>query len=368
MTNRQKSAPGQASKHDTRGAGNEADNSATNKQIHHLHRQVNPRKLRRAVIKEEYVAITGNCCAAVILNQMIYWSERVSDFDRFIEEEHKRQQQTADPGTPPEKTGGWIYKTAADLNAETMMGMSDNSILKYLKQLISLGFLAVRRNPKYKWDQTKQYRVDLIAVQAALQERGYPLGGYGFATPIAKSEIGVAKSEIHNRKNCGAIPKITIETTTDDIHPSDVSPLSPPTGETCYPPATTDADATVMANQVMAAQHTRLIGPDRDRYRRALAVKAKNGKLEIPAAEQGAMQAATARTSTMARQTQEQEDADHLRAQQADAVAAFDRLPKPIQKKWTQTVFDRLSTCAGRYMRQMPHLIRRQAAMLAAAK
>ena len=44
-------------------------------------------KLKRAVIKEEFVTITKDFILAVILNQFIYWSDRVNDFDKMIEEE-----------------------------------------------------------------------------------------------------------------------------------------------------------------------------------------------------------------------------------------------------------------------------------------
>ena len=48
-------------------------------------------KLKRSVIKEEeLVELTGNYIDAVLLNQFIYWSERVHDFDLFIEQENKR--------------------------------------------------------------------------------------------------------------------------------------------------------------------------------------------------------------------------------------------------------------------------------------
>ena len=48
-------------------------------------------KLKRAVIKEELVELTGDFKKAVILNQLIYWSERVDDFHDFIKEENKRK-------------------------------------------------------------------------------------------------------------------------------------------------------------------------------------------------------------------------------------------------------------------------------------
>ena len=48
-----------------------------------------PKKLKRVVIKEELFALTGDFKEAIILNQFNYWSERRSDFDKFVEEENK---------------------------------------------------------------------------------------------------------------------------------------------------------------------------------------------------------------------------------------------------------------------------------------
>jgi len=45
------------------------------------------RKLKRIIIKEELVELTGSYIDAVLLNQLLYWSERVKDFDEFIKQE-----------------------------------------------------------------------------------------------------------------------------------------------------------------------------------------------------------------------------------------------------------------------------------------
>jgi len=47
-------------------------------------------RLKRVVIKEELVALTGDYIKAILLNQFLYWSERVEDFDLFILEEQQR--------------------------------------------------------------------------------------------------------------------------------------------------------------------------------------------------------------------------------------------------------------------------------------
>ena len=42
-------------------------------------------KIKKAVIREDLLSITNDFRKAIILNQFIYWSERVSDADKFIE-------------------------------------------------------------------------------------------------------------------------------------------------------------------------------------------------------------------------------------------------------------------------------------------
>lgn len=163
------------------------------------------KKLKRAVIKEEYIAITGDFQKAVILNQFIYWSERVSDFDEFIRQENNRATQHG--FEEQELTNGWIYKTAEELSEETMLGLSSASMRSHIKALIDLGFISERNNPKYKWDRTKQYRVDLVAITKALMNEGFVLEGYKINLPFLEIKNG-------NGENSTAIPKTTSNTTT----------------------------------------------------------------------------------------------------------------------------------------------------------
>lgn len=57
-------------------------------------------KLKRVVIKEELVALTGDAISALVLNQFIYWSERRHDFDKFIKEERERNDEIEYQFTP----------------------------------------------------------------------------------------------------------------------------------------------------------------------------------------------------------------------------------------------------------------------------
>lgn len=200
------------------------------------------RKLKRAVIKEEYVAITGNYIAALILNQFIYWSERAYDFDKYLEQE-KNRARVHGATVSCEETSGWVYKTADELNEELMLGLTANTVRKYIKILIEKGFLSERKNPIYKWDNTLQYRVNMVAVEKALQAEGYALSEYriaenknDFESPIVNAkaqneEISMYSSNnsaytennsaytsnfaVQKSKSFGTIPEITTEITTE---------------------------------------------------------------------------------------------------------------------------------------------------------
>ena len=58
-----------------------------------------PRRLKRAVIKEELVELTGDFVKAVLLQQMLYWSERAQDFKQFAREELQRAEKWGSPET-----------------------------------------------------------------------------------------------------------------------------------------------------------------------------------------------------------------------------------------------------------------------------
>jgi len=134
-------------------------------------------KLKRSVIKEELVILTGSFERALILNQFLYWTERVYDFDKMIAEENQRRL-THGIEEQINLNNGWIYKSAEELNEEIMINKSPATILKHLDVLISNGWIRKRNNPNFKWDRTYQYRVNLVKLQADLHRIGCPLDGF----------------------------------------------------------------------------------------------------------------------------------------------------------------------------------------------
>lgn len=189
------------------------------------------KRLKRAVIREEYVAITGDYQKAVILGQLIYWSERVSDFDTFIAAENARAKRHGMPTS--DATGGWLYKTAEELADETMLGLSAANMRRHIKALVDTGLISERSNPKYRWDRTKQYRVNLVEVVQALAGKGYTLEGYKTEAPFFKIENGnhdlkIQTSILKNQtsQNVGAIPETTTEITSETIKQREYVPYA----------------------------------------------------------------------------------------------------------------------------------------------
>lgn len=164
-------------------------------------------------IREGLVAITGHYITAIYLNQFLYWSDKRKDFDAFVKEERKRMQEEVN--LPP--THGWIWKSSEQLDEETMLGLSAATVRKYISKLVDLGFLEQRRNPDYAYDQTYQYRPNILAIQFALWQKGYTLADYKFSlelrneieSAISKIKNGVLDFNASNLKNSNAIPETT---------------------------------------------------------------------------------------------------------------------------------------------------------------
>jgi DNA-binding transcriptional ArsR family regulator len=171
-----------------------------------------PKKLKRVVIKEELVALTGDYIKALILNQFIYWSERTGEFDQFITEERKR-----DPDAVIDLSYGWIYKKTDELIDELMLNISANTVRRHLIALEEMGYLSERRNPKYKWDRVLQYRPDIVKIQIDLHNLGYALADYPLTHANSTLKGRNPTLKVQTLQNDVAIPETTTEITNRDI-------------------------------------------------------------------------------------------------------------------------------------------------------
>ena len=179
---------------------------------------IEKKKLKRVVIKEELVALTQNTETAIILQQFVYWMERVRDFDKFLVEENERRLKNHEESL--EINNGWIYKTAKELKEETMLDCTPKTISNKLSFLVENEWLQRRNNPKYKWDRTYQYRVNLNKLCADLADLGYCLEGYPLYKPRDDAFVNIShrKEIVSNRssENFAAIPETTTKTTTEN--------------------------------------------------------------------------------------------------------------------------------------------------------
>jgi|GEM_PF-995204 len=156
--------------------------------------------LKRVVLKEELVELTKDYKKAILLNQFIYWSERVSDFDKFIAEEKERCSKN-DIDNNQEFLNGWMYKSAEDLSEETMLGLSKSNMGAHIKSLVDNGWLSERNNPIFKWDRTKQYRVNIIKIQQDLFKLSYSLEGYPLVTDFTEHKEVIPSSKTEHAEN-----------------------------------------------------------------------------------------------------------------------------------------------------------------------
>lgn len=174
-------------------------------------------KIKKAVIREDLLSITKDYRKAILLNQFIYWAERVSDADKFIEKENEIAKNNGE--VERELFYGWIYKTAEELADEVMLGLSASQIRRYINDLVDLGYLSKRNNPKYKWDRTLQYRVNLVNIAKDLKKNGFPLSDYKIDIPDDENTnahpCAINSEPEENQSQSGecAVPEITSENT-----------------------------------------------------------------------------------------------------------------------------------------------------------
>ena len=149
-----------------------------------------------AIIRKEFVALTGDSDIAVVLNQLLYWSQRVKDYDLLLEEEksipyqtlHEEEEQIEEGlGSRSFAQYGWFYKSTPELIEETLLCVSRVTMRRYLNVLLERGWIQERGNSQYKWDRTTHYRVNLYQLDKDLKAIGYGLPGF----ILEESVIGI---------------------------------------------------------------------------------------------------------------------------------------------------------------------------------
>ena len=163
---------------------------------HPLKTQVYTWNSKVAVIRKELVALTGDSDIAVVLNQLLYWSQRVKDYALLLEEEkfipyqetfQEEEQIEEELGSRSFAQYGWFYKSTPELIEETLLCVSRVTMRRYLNVLLERGWIQERGNSQYKWDRTTHYRVNLYQLDKDLKAIGYGLPGF----ILEESVIGI---------------------------------------------------------------------------------------------------------------------------------------------------------------------------------
>lgn len=143
------------------------------------------KKPRLCLIQGELVDLTGDPLMATVLWQLVFWSQRVSDFELFVAEEKRGALQ--DRSSSP-FYHGWFSKPAQELLAETMLRTTLSTLHRYLDFFVEQRWVQRRTHPQNKGDETIQYRVSLRKVCIDLQERGYSRPGFATYGVLPSSE------------------------------------------------------------------------------------------------------------------------------------------------------------------------------------
>lgn len=180
--------------------------------------------LKRVVIKEELVALTGDITKSIVLNQLIYWSERVRDVSAYKKQENARRlammgyEFDFDKELLTDLQYGWIYKSAQEMADEIMMSGSRVMVSRIFKEFENNGWVISRRNPKNKMDKTKQYRVDIVQIQKDLYELGYNLEGYPLYEPAKKSEEIDSDNTINYENSNENVQQRNVQNEKSNVH------------------------------------------------------------------------------------------------------------------------------------------------------
>jgi hypothetical protein len=135
------------------------------------------KKLKRAVLKEEFVSLTGDTTSALVMQQFLYWLERVSDFDDMIKEIETIEESQSNI-TPRH---GWIYKSYKEMTSDILSPPSEyKKVERIMKRFVDCGWVERRNNPNFGWDKTYQYRPSLLKISRDLNAIGYQLEGFKF--------------------------------------------------------------------------------------------------------------------------------------------------------------------------------------------
>ncbi|MCQ6275435.1 hypothetical protein JMM81_10735 [Bacillus sp. V3B] len=182
----------------------------------------NVEELQRIVIKEELMALietyygnkNGIHMRAAFLNNLIFWQGIQLKTDK--KQKQKIEKAIVHNVSPKSiekmKTAyrnGWFYKTAEDHTIELMGFCSPSSISRMNKEFKEQGWIELGKNPdpKFKYDKSTWYRLNLEKINEDLNKLGYHLDGFKVVhiksedKPAPQSNFHGERSNFHGERS-----------------------------------------------------------------------------------------------------------------------------------------------------------------------
>ncbi len=215
--------------------------------------------MKKAVLREDMMAITQDLTQSMVLSQMLYWTKTLDVVNELIFEENQR---LAEEGLPQcEYNYGWIWKSAREMRGDLMCAFTEDAVQKAFQSLCKVGLLMKRRNPSLKYDRKLQYRIDLLLLRRKLKEAGWQMTDFILADasiemktippitecipPITEWKPRIAE---WNPPITETITETTYKITTENTSQTTIHPTENPQGgesdQHSLPPDQTQADAT----------------------------------------------------------------------------------------------------------------------------
>lgn len=143
-------------------------------------------KMKKAVLREDMMALTQDVTQALVIGQMLYWTKTLDKVNDWLFEENKRLAEAELPQY--EYNYGWIYKSAREMREDLMNAFSEDAIQRAFSALVTKGVLMKRHNPLVRYDRKLHYRVDILLLRRLLKDRGYEMTDFHLVTIPQEAE------------------------------------------------------------------------------------------------------------------------------------------------------------------------------------
>jgi hypothetical protein len=168
--------------------------------------------IRKVVLREDLMALTGDLCQSMVLGQMIYWTKTLDKINDWLFEENKRLAESDMP--QHDYNYGWIWKSAREMRADLFNAFSEDSIQRAFTALTSKGVLMKRNNPYLRYDRKLHYRVDLVLLRRLLRECGFEMSDFKLIS-IPQEAVSIPHGAECTPHSAGAITEISKESITE---------------------------------------------------------------------------------------------------------------------------------------------------------